>query len=146
MYYYPYSTKRETDSQGIYPIRFKKQGGVEVRFESGVTSCQAGSFSLPWKVMSRCHEHDFRLGCLSPKQRANPPAFEGSFQHVRESKTTERKNSETKISEGRCCKEQKKTSKKLSLIISERMGKVLHPETRTRCHKKGNNERTSTFK
>ncbi|XP_046930735.1 phosphopantothenoylcysteine decarboxylase isoform X2 [Lynx rufus] len=51
------------------------------------------------KVMSRCHEHDFRLGCLSPKQRANPQAFERSFQHVRESKTTERKNSETKISE-----------------------------------------------
>lgn len=64
---------------------------MEVKCESCVTNCRAGSFSALWKVISRCHEHNFRMGRLASKQRANLLAFEGSCQHVREAKTTGKK-------------------------------------------------------
>lgn len=68
-------------------------------FESGVSNSKAGLLSPPWKVFSRCHEDAYRMGCPAPKWGVNPYTFRGSFQHVREVKTAEKRNSETKISE-----------------------------------------------
>lgn len=97
VYYYPYFAKRETDAQGIYPLSVKSR-----KMWTWALSqvCPVPRLALPlshgkWSpgAMSMISGWDV----LTPKQRVNLQTFEGSLQHVREAKTTEERNPETKV-------------------------------------------------